>query len=219
MAQKRVRYFDVTSLVPGSTIIIIGKRSSGKSVLQYDLMSRMKGWFSFGLALTPTQSSVEQLCQCMPRSFIAEQSPERLGIFLRMIKRLADKATREGREPRGSFLFCDDTAFDDKFMRCKALSEVFLNGRHSGVTVCLTLQYVMKIAPDTRSNADYVFVAYTNNMGDRKKIREAWFAMLTPKEFDELFDEATKNYGVLVLDSRASATSRDWRNCIFWYSE
>ena len=32
-----------------------------------------------------------------------------------------------------------------------------------------------------------------------------------------MFAECTKDYGVLVMDVRASATSRDWHDCVFWY--
>lgn len=213
-----IRYFDMErNLMPGLTGLIIGKRCSGKSILMFDIISRMEGWFNFGMALSPTQSSRKKFEACMPPLLIDKQSPERLDAFVQLINRLYDKATSQGAEPRKTYLLCDDTAYDDKFMRCKTLSEIFLNGRNFGCTCVLVLQYLMKVGPDLRGNADFVFVFWDNNAKNQDKIHEFWFNMMPKKTFREVFSECTKNYGCLVMDVRKSATSRDWHDCVFWY--
>jgi hypothetical protein len=216
-SQKRLHYFDSSTIHKGSTILIIGKRFSGKSVLQYDLLSQMRDWYSFGIALTPTKTSAIEFARCIPKAFIHEQSCERVTKFMKMAKQLHDSAVDNNEPPRHSFLFCDDTAFDKKFMRGDPITHAFMNGRHDDVTVSITLQYCKTVTPAVRNNADYVFIMYTTDLVDRKMIRETWFSMFKSSEFDEILDEATRKFGVLVLDTRAAATSRDWRNCVFWY--
>ena len=213
-----IRFFDIDGqLMPGLTALIIGKRCSGKSILLFDIMSRMDGWFNFGLALTPTQSSRAKFAAAMPDVMIDKQSSERLDAYVQMINKLYDKCTAQDKPTKKTFLLCDDTAYDDKFMRSKTLSEIFLNGRNFGCTCLLVLQYLMKVGPDLRGNADFVFVFWDNNGKNQDKIHEFWFNMMPKSTFKEVFAECTKDYGVLVMDVRASATSRDWHDCVFWY--
>lgn len=213
-----IKYFDMDAqLMPGLAALIIGKRCSGKSILMLDIISRMNKWFNFGLALTPTQSSRAKFASCMPDVMIDKQSPDRLEAFVTLINSLYDRATTQGKETRKTYLLCDDTAYDEKFMRCKTLSEIFLNGRNFGCTCILVLQYLMKVGPDLRGNADFVFVFWDNNSKNQDKIWEFWFNMMPKKTFKEVFSECTRDYGVLVMDVRRSATSRDWHDCVYWY--
>lgn len=212
-----VQYFDMdANLMPGMAALIIGKRCSGKSILLYDIMSRIK-WTNFGLALTPTQSSRAKFAASMPELMIDKQSPERLEHFVKTINTLYDRAIAQGKETKASYLLCDDTAFDEKFMRCKSLSEIFLNGRNFKCTSVLVLQYIFKVGPDLRGNADFVFVFWDNNRKNQEKLWEFWFSNMDKKLFFQVFAEVTRNYGVLVMDVRKSATSRNWHDCVFWY--
>lgn len=217
-SHETVRYFDMDNqIMPGASILIIGKRCSGKSSLLFDILSRICKFFNYGLALTPTQSSRQKFESCMPPSLIDKQSPERLQEFVTTVQTFYDKAVAAGSKPRNCYLLCDDTAYDDKFMRCKTLSEVFLNGRNFGMTCLLVIQYIMKVGPDLRGNADFVFAFYDNNSKIQDKLYEFWFNMMPKQTFKEVFARCTQNYSCLVLDVRKSATSRDWKDCVFWF--
>lgn len=216
--RETVEFFDMArQLIPGSTSLIVGKRCSGKSVLLFDIMSHMAGWFNFGLALSPTQSSRQAFAKCMPTMFIHKQSPEKLEQYVTMVNQMYDKAIALGQPTRTSYLICDDTAFDHKFMRCKTLQEVFLNGRQFGLTCVIVAQYIMTISPALRGNSDFVFVFWDNNSKNQDKIWEFWFNMMDKKTFREVFSACTRDFSCLVMDVRASATSRDWHECVFWY--
>jgi hypothetical protein len=217
-AREAVEYFDMEDqLMPGLTALIIGKRCSGKSILLFDIMARMQGWFNYGLALSPTQSSRQKFAACMPNLMIDKQSPEKLKEYVALVNREYDRATARDVAPKKTYLVCDDTAYDDKFMRCVTLSEIFLNGRNFGTTCVLVLQYLMKVGPDLRGNADFVFVFWDGNNKNQDKIHEFWFGNMPKKTFKKVFAECTKDYGVLVMDVRRAATSRDWHDCVFWY--
>jgi hypothetical protein len=214
--RETVRYFDMKNqIMPGASVLIIGKRCSGKSNLLFDQLSHIGHYFNYGLALTPTQSSRRKFEACMPASLIDRQSVERLDQYVSTVNSEYDKAVALGKKPKTTYLLCDDTAYDDKFMRCKTLSEVFLNGRNFGMTCILVLQYLMKVGPDLRGNADFVFIFWDNNTQD--KIYDFWFRMMPKHVFKEVFAACTQDFSCLVLDVRKSATSRDWHDCVFWY--
>lgn len=217
MGRRKIRRLPLSRLEPGASIMIIGQRHTGKSVLQWDLLSHMQDWFSFGLALTPTESSRERLVQCLPVGLVQRQSPEKIENMMSMMDKINRKRARKGQVPKNACLICDDTAFDEAFMRSKAMVEMAMNGRHKKLTYIATLQYIKSVKPAARNNMDFVFIRYEGDLKIRKEIRESWFGALSKKDFDEIFDKATENYGCLVLDSRARANSRDWRDYIFWY--
>jgi hypothetical protein len=213
-----VSYFDIkTQLMPGCTILIVGKRSSGKTIMLYDVLSHMRGWFNFGLALSPTQESRQALARHMPVEFIDKPSVERLDHFVTTVNDFYDDASAEGAPPRSCFLICDDCAYDDRFMRCKTLQEVFLNGRHFRCTCCMVAQYLKKCSPSLRGNSDFVLVAWDPNADIQEMIWKFWFNMMPKAVFREVFEACTENFGFLVMDVRKSATSRDWHDCVFWY--
>jgi len=224
---ESVAYFDMNQLMPGATIVIVGKKCTGKTSMVMAILEHMSRWFhrpatgetgfDAGRVITPTEPSIEKFSKCVPRCFIVPPSVEVLDEFITTVKTEYKRDSRRGREPRNTFLVCDDTAFDVKFMRSKTLSEVFMNGRNFNNTTILVLQYLMKIGPDLRSNADFVFVFYDNNTTNLKNIYNFWFSHMPKAVFKKVFDECTKDHGVLVVDVRRAATSRDWHDCVFWY--
>jgi len=220
MASRRgtlVQYFDPKRIKLGDTVIILGQTDSGKSILEYHLLSLMAGWFSYGISFTPTHSSKEMFARIMPRAFIHDPNKAHLESHINSIRRFSRARTRKGRDPRGNFIIFDDTAGDSAFMRSKAFDGYLFKNRHDKCSVLMTLQACKTISPAARENCKIVFAFYTANLAMRKDINQLFFGMLKPREFDELFDEATQNYGCLVLDKKAAAKSREWRDYIFWF--
>lgn len=216
MTSHGVRRFDPeTQLEPGASILIIGMRRSGKTYLLYDLFSYMEGWFRYGVLYTPTGSTQQLFKSCIPKTMIYRHGVERLQSFIRFVEGRHDAALEEGRRPDETFLICDDTAFDDKFMGCTALGDIFLNGRHKGLTLALNLQYFKKVGPALRGNADLVFIYYDPENED--EIYKTWFRGMDKKTFKEIYKECTQGYGCLVMDAARRARSRNWHDYVYWY--
>ena len=55
----RVKRFDPATMKPHRIIIVVGKRGTGKSVLQEDLLYRLASMLDVGLSMTPTEESAE----------------------------------------------------------------------------------------------------------------------------------------------------------------
>jgi hypothetical protein len=202
---------------PGSSIMILGRRHSGKSNLQWALLSHMAGWFDFGMGLTPTEESFIQLSKCMPSPLIREEDPDLVELIMEVMDSVNGTMRKEGRPLKKAFLVLDDTAYNETFMRHKSIQKLMFNGRHKEITVLWTMQYLKTVKPSTRNNADFIFVRYEGDAKIRTEIYQSWFSHIPRKQFNAMFDEMTKDYGCLVLDTRALVNSRDWRESIFWY--
>lgn len=217
-AMERPKFLNVKEKIkPGCSIMILGRRHSGKSNLQWELLSHMEGWFDFGLALTPTEESFLQLSGCMPSALIREEDPQLVQLLIEVMDSVNGTRKKKGKPVKNAFLVLDDTAYNETFMRHPIIQKLMFNGRHKKITVLWTMQYLKTVKPSTRNNTDFIFVRYEGDKKIRTEIYNTWFSQLTRAHFDQMFDECTKNYGCLVLDSRALVNSRDWRDSIFWF--
>jgi len=96
------------------------------------------------------------------------------------------------------------------------MRELFMNGRHWDLFVLLSMQYIMDVTPEIRSNTDYLFALKDGNKKNRMKLYEEYFGMFASFAiFDSLFCSVTQDYRCLVLDNTVPTTNVE--ECVFWY--
>ena len=208
----RVKRFDPSSLKPHRIIIIVGKRGTGKSVMQRDLLYHLADRVDFGLAMTPTEESQNTFRQHMPDSWIYSSfSTQKLDSMLNMQRELV-KTKRQ----RSLFIVLDDCMYDKKILKGVGIRDLFMNGRHLSVTLCNAVQYVMDMGPDLRTQVDYVFALRENIISNKTKLWKYFFGMFDKYEdFARVMDKCTDNHGAIVMDNTTG--SNNIEDCIFWY--
>ncbi len=222
-----VRRFDpATQLHPDSVVLLLGKRGTGKSVLLKDLMSHMKDKLYAGIAMTPTQDSIDVFEEFLPRSFVYDDFNKDVIDRVLETKRVLSRRNARKRkqlaaaglseDKRYIALIMDDCMFEKKNMKNKAVRDVFMNGRHEDLFFVNLQQYVMDMGPDLRSNVDFVFALRDSSMENRAKLWKSFFGIFKNyDDFSDLMDGCTENYEAMVLATRVQ--SNDWRDCVFWY--
>ena len=194
--------------------LIIGPRGSGKSVLMKDILYNIRKSIDFGLAFTATTATVNTFKEFLPHHLIYENGYNygRGDQFLASAKRLTAAGKR-----RNTLIILDDCMFDNKVMKSDAMTEIHLNGRHSGITLVNTTQYVMgTVPPAVRTNVDYVLVLQDSVLMNRRRLWEFFFGNFsTFKEFDRVMTQVTENHGCLVLDK--TQTSAKVSDAVFFY--
>ena len=194
--------------------LIIGPRGSGKSVLLKDIIYHTRTQYDFGLAFTATTSTVETFKEFLPHHLIYKKGYDyhKGDQFLAICKSL----TAAGKQ-RSTLICLDDCMYDNKAMKSDAMTEIHLNGRHSGITLVNTTQYVMgTVPPAVRTNVDYVLVLQDSVLVNRKRLFEYFFGNFpTFKEFDRVMTQVTENHGCLVLDK--TQTSAKVSDAVFYY--
>ena len=114
-------------------------------------------------------------------------------------------------------IILDDCCYDKKILRTKLIREMFMNGRHRNVTLMVSVQYVMDMPPDLRSQIDYTFVFAEGNKVNREKLYKQFFGIFDNfKQFDKTLNTVTVDYQCLVSDKK-SFKNNDVQNRYFWY--
>lgn len=212
MVKLRVRKFETETLKPHRIIIVVGKRGTGKSVLQRDLMYHLSDKLDFGLAMTPTEETADTFREHMPDSWIYNNfSSAKLDTMLNMQRDLV-----KHKKARSLFILLDDCMYDKKILKGLGIRDLFMNGRHLNITLCNAVQYVMDMGPDLRTQVDYVFALRENIISNKNKLWKYFFGMFEKfDDFCKVMDKCTENHSCIVMDNTTGSCKVE--ECIFWY--
>ena len=97
-----------------------------------------------------------------------------------------------------------------------SIREILLNGRHYQITYILTMQFLLGIQPELRSNFDYIFLLAEDIISNRKRLYEHYAGMFPTFDiFQQVFSDLTENYGMMVINNRVH--SKNITDKVFWY--
>lgn len=220
--QLQLKKFDITSIKDDKIVVLIGKRGTGKTELLKDILY-FKRDFPIGTVINPTESANRNFSTLVPPIFIHEEyRPEVIDNVLKRQTMIMKKINKEiqlyGRsniDPR-AFLILDDCLYDNAWKKDKNIRYIFMNGRHKKLFFLVTMQYVLGIAPDLRTNVDYVFICRENIIANRKRLYDAFAGMFPTFEiFCNVMDACTENFECLVIDN--TSRSNRLEDQVFWY--
>ena len=98
----------------------------------------------------------------------------------------------------------------------KDIRGTFFNGRHWNIFLIITMQYVLDLPPELRSNVDYVFILRNNMMADRERLYKNFCGFIPSFTiFNKIMNKCTQGYEALVVDN--TSRSNDISDCLFWY--
>lgn len=211
--QLNINKFDPSKMKQWRTMIFVGKRGSGKSVLMKDIVGHLSKNVDIGLAMSPTEESAAFFRSILPPTLVHEDYNEEALVNMIDFQR---RYIRKNKNFYHVMLLLDDCMYDKKIMKGKPMRDLFMNGRHLKITFCNALQYCMDMGPDLRSNTDYVFCLRENIIENRQRLYKYFFGMFNSyDEFARVMDTCTANYECLVLDNTTGSNKVE--ESVFWY--
>ena len=195
--------------------------NSGKSTLIADLMWYMRRIPMF-ICMSGTEEGNGFYGKHMhPLLIHGEYKKDIVSGLIKQQKDKLKKCLRAGIDPNsrpdlGSGLLLDDCGFNKRLFHQEDIRLLFMNGRHWKICFIVSLQYMMGIPPDLRTNIDFVFCLRENIVANQKRLYDNFFGCFKKfSHFQEAFNECTENYECLVLDNTAKSTKVE--NCVFYY--
>jgi hypothetical protein len=218
-----LKKFKIKSILPDATILLLGRRRSGKSWLVRDMFYHHRQIPS-GVVFSGTEEASPFFSDFIPDSFIhSEYDPDLMESIMIRQKKKIRAATKPGQPGSGKlpsnnlFIVLDDMLHDaQNWKKEKTIKSIFFNGRHFNFLFILTMQYPLGITPELRSNIDYVFVFNEPSVKNRKKIYDDYAGMIPSFDyFQNILDDCTQNHECLVI--KTSSNSNDLKDQVFWY--
>jgi hypothetical protein len=194
----------------GKNIAIIGKRGAGKSELVLDLYKKSEIEFDEVYVFSPAENFNHNYGNTF-NVFDVEQCDN-------VFKKISNDISKSCKRKK-ILMIMDDVLFSGASFKNSKISDLFkeimCNGRHYGITLIVTMQFPLGIAPELRSNFDYVFCAHDNAISNVQRLYNHYFGMFKCfDDFRQVFTEITSNYNFLTA---VHAKSYKFNDMIKWY--
>ena len=174
--------FRMRSIKPGSVIVLLGKRGSGKTKMSLEILYHLRR-YPIGMIMAGTPDTVEEYKRHVPDTLIyKEYEPSKVNDIIKKQEQLLEDICNEHPERDVEenkeelcpvFLILDDLMHDQGLInRDKAFKQLMLAGRHYKITLVICAQYVMNLAKCVRGQVDYVFTMYQSDPNQRRLIWE-----------------------------------------------
>lgn len=218
----QLRKFDMGEITDDQTIVMIGKRNTGKSFLIKDLLYHHRD-LPIGSVISPSESVNKFFGNIVPPLFIHEEyTPAVVENVVKRQKVIMKKIDEQKRlygtcniDPR-AFLIMDDCLYDNTWAQNKWIRYIFMNGRHIKLLYVVSMQHPLGVQPSLRTNVDVVFILRENLWSNRKRIFDNWAGMFkTFDVFAQVMDQCTEDFHALVINNNAKSNRLDQQ--VFWY--
>lgn len=201
--------FDMKRIVPGSVILVLGARGTGKTTIILELLYHMRN-YQMGNIMVDTLDTAACYAQHLPDSLIFSHYDQK--VVKQLIVQQENQIQQckiKGIEPYivkcPKFLILDDLGFSKSINKDDVLKRIYSNGRHFKLTTIVAAQYCMQVPKECRLMFDYIFITYEKTKKFRQQIYDQ-FDVGFPDEFTlhAIMTSCTKNYSVMVLDKRST---------------
>lgn len=191
--------FCLDRIKPNRLILLIGRRGSGKSTLQTNLLYSLRDKVEYFIAVTPTRDTETEWLKFLPRTMVHRTLDKDL--LARLLDHQDRISRQDGMRRRSVCILWDDVMFLKNALKGESVRELFYNGRHLDIYFINTCQYMMDVSPDLRLQVDYLFAFWDQIPENRQKIRRYYCGQFRPDAFEATFRAATTDYKCLVVDN------------------
>ena len=184
------------------TVLFCAKRNSGKTQLMKHILKLYKDQFKAVFLVSPTEQITHTFRDLIkPENMFDEYSEE-------WTKKLMDKLAKINEDKKGKdkshiLLILDDIAVDTNLHSSKTFKQLFVKGRHYGITIFVTSQYINLISPIARCNSDYVFCGQMNHNSIEILAQEFISGDIDKKSFINMYNKNTSDYGFLLINANS----------------
>ena len=207
--------FRVADCKPVFFMCVIGGRGTGKSTVMNHWVRALVGRIPKIIVFSATEPCNKFWSGKAPPNAVFSRLSE--AHLLAVLE--AQKQSVQPDDPmhkNGLLIVLDDTAFDKGFLNSGVMKQLAMNGRHSNISVMMSVQYVMSCSIELRSQMDYVVLCRTPQSNLRKRLWENYFGVVDSlQEFEALCRKYTSNHSTLVL--HCTSTHNDLSKCVYWF--
>lgn len=189
-----------------STVVLVGKRRTGKSCIARHLMYLLKDVFSAGIVISQTDHLNHFWQEFVPKKYIYSKYDASIlnAVFQRQLKILNSPNMTKAEKDKESkfFIVLDDVISDPAFQRNEpAIKELFVAGRHYRLFLILTTQYAKAVTPTLRGNTDFCIIMKTIQARQREALHEDFMDFLSREASNKIIEAYTEDNECLVVNT------------------
>ena len=219
----RLQKFDIAKIRDNHSVLVIGKRATGKSTIVKDILYQHRD-LPVGVINSCTENIIPFYRGSVPPAFITEEDSTIVAKNLVRRQRLIMQKSMKPQEGHHygpsidtrAFLVLDNCFLNSNWIRDEYIRTVFMNGRCYHIMLILTLSYALEIPPSLRTNLDFVFILREGNASARHRLYKRYANNFPTFEmFSQVMDQYTNEFECLVI--HYGACSNRLEDQVFWY--
>lgn len=212
--------FDLNKIAKQSSMVIVAKRRSGKSVLVKALLHHFSKTIPTGIIISATEDADPFFTNhnFFPTGYVfKEYNTDVIRDLLNHQEELLELQKENPNINIETIVVMDDClAKNSTWNRDPGIREMLMNGRHYHITFILTMQYPLGIGPDLRTNFDYRFFLADDQPQNIKKLFELYAGIFPDfRTFTEIFKQVIPKYRSLVICN--TTADQQFSEKVFWY--
>ncbi len=193
------------NFVKNPSILIIGKRESGKSWLIVDIaesltksgdiddcvvVSACDKLNPFYSARLGNKTIHNELCEELLQSVLDTQST-----------RIANAKNNNTKIPN-LLLILDDCITNKRIIKSTAFTNILFNSRHYNITCIFAISFPIGLSPEARASFDFVFLAGDDYISNKKRMYEHYGGVIpTFKQFVQIMDQICQDYSYMAINN------------------
>jgi hypothetical protein len=198
-------------LKPDYTVMLVGARGSGKTIMMLYLLKILARQVDMAVAFVPTTDTQEEFERHIQKCFVYpdydEKELDRIVNAQRSLKQRKPKKMPDGSlqtpNHRRIAIVLDDCMYNKKSGKGNTLRYLFMNGRHDHFFFMNAVQYVMDMDKSLRSQIDLVVAFPVSEESMIKPLRENLLGCFsTDAQLQRMFKEGLRENEALVFDRR-----------------
>jgi archaellum biogenesis ATPase FlaH len=209
--------FDLSDIPDNPSIVLAGKRRSGKNVLCKDLCynffrGKVKNVFVF----SPTSEIAINGYDYVPFEF--RYTEVDIDVIDRIMKRQEYLIRNDPKGDHRTLIIIDDIIASNDSKQQKILDKLFICARHYQISLIVSYQYIKKdFSPVQRDNVDVIFVFQQSNYDNKQAFNIQYLSVNDNKKDGlELINKYAVDYQTLVILNTVS--SPDYSDFCFYYT-
>lgn len=221
---REFKKFNPRNFKDRSTIVVIGKRETGKSSIIKLIAYYKHKSIRIPFVVSETAEQTGSLDGIVPKLMIHDKfNIPQLELFVKAQREIAKEHKSgngkwNGKKTDALIILDDILGLGKEWQRERVINNIFMNGRHSYLTTLVGLQDVMAIGPSLRANADYVIVTKVTDPPSHKKLYENYWnpAFGDKKVFQDALNFCTEGHRALVIDNKNINVAANLYDCVFY---
>ena len=185
-------------------IILCGKTNSGKSVLLKHMLQKEKKKFHKIFVISPTEAVLKYYSDIIPSNQIFHEYSED---WINDLMKKLTEYKKNNNKAYNVLLILDDVGADAH--NSKALNKVFTMGRHLGISIIITSQFINQLPLTSRCNASYVCCSQMNKASIDILVDEFLMGPIEKKDFIRMYHESSKDFNFFVICCNSVINNED----------
>ena len=215
---KELLEYDLNDLPENPSIVLCGKRRSGKGVLTKDLCyNYFRGKVDNVFLFSPTSEIAINQIDYVPYEYrYTEFNVDVIEMIMKRQEYLI-KATRNNPKKHRILIIIDDIISSNDARQQKILNKLFICARHFRISLIVSYQYIKQdFTPIQRDNVDVIFCFQQNNYNNKEALVLQYLNTTENKNAGyELLNKNAVGYQCLVISN--TETSNNFEDYCFTY--